>query len=108
MSAIGFELADVCATAGHDLHQPGSLQGTQRFAHRVARDAELFGETICEQPLARRQITLDDHLADLVGDDLPKRAVRAADGHAVKTKGSIDDNACIPTPAECVRVRNAV
>ena len=71
----GLEPADVGAAAGHDLDQPGALERTQRLANRIAGDAELLGEPILEQPLAGRQIAGDDHLPDLVGDDLAQGAV---------------------------------
>ena len=71
----GIERGDVRTAARLHLDEPGVLERPDRLAHRVARHAELFGETILEQPLARLQLAGADHLADLVGDDLAQRAV---------------------------------
>jgi hypothetical protein len=46
-----------------------------RLADWIARDAELLGEAILEQPLAGPQIAAADHLPDLVRDDLTQGAV---------------------------------
>ena len=72
---LRIERGDVRTAARPDLDEPGVLERPDRFAHRVARHAELFGETVLEQPLAGLELTGADHLPDLVGDDLTQRAV---------------------------------
>jgi hypothetical protein len=63
------------AAARRNAHKAFGLQRPQRLADGVARDPELLGEERLDQPLALGEPPRQDRLTDLVGDDLPERAM---------------------------------
>ncbi len=78
---IGLDLGDVGAAAWQHLDEAGALEGTDRFTHRVARHAELQGETVLVEALAGLELAAHDHAVDLVGDDLTQGPMALAEAH---------------------------
>ena len=86
---VGFDLRDVGATPWQHLDEAGALEGADRFTHRVARHAELQGETILVQALAGLELAAHDHAVDLVGDDLTQGAMGLAETHGYRIQAVV-------------------
>ena len=58
------ELGDLKTPAAAFGDQPLPVQQMQRVGHRLARDAELFGQLVLPDAMPGRQRTVDDRLED--------------------------------------------
>jgi hypothetical protein len=74
------QLDDAAAALRHQLHQALGGQHLQRLAQRRAADQPLLGQGLFVDPLARRQLALEDHGAQPRRHAVVQRSTAKGDG----------------------------